>query len=124
MTSPDPQLVPNKELVTLVESMSSPLIFIGFGSMETLYRQVIDWKKTVTDINSGKIISYDLMDNLIVWDTRRDSLLLYTALQLFFRPYQINHNMFQIVYPLLVTRQVENKNISAPTDCFVIYCIA
>ena len=44
---------PSKELIVAVESMVSPLIYIGFGSMETLYSQTVTWKKAITSINAG-----------------------------------------------------------------------
>lgn len=50
-TSPD--YIPSKDLVAALESMASPLMYIGFGSMETLYRQTVNWKKAITNINAG-----------------------------------------------------------------------
>ena len=45
--------VPSKDLVAALDSMGSPLMYIGFGSMETLYSQTINWKKAITYINAG-----------------------------------------------------------------------
>ena len=48
-----PDYTPSKDLVAVLESMASPLVYIGFGSMETLYEQTVNWKKAITNINAG-----------------------------------------------------------------------
>ena len=48
-----PDYVPSKDLVAALESMASPLMYIGFGSMETLYSQTVNWRKAITYINAG-----------------------------------------------------------------------
>ena len=53
--SPSPDYTPSKDLVAVLEPMASPLMYIGFGSMETLYEKTINWKRAITNINAGKV---------------------------------------------------------------------
>ena len=50
---PSSDYVPSKDLAAALDSMASPLMYIGFGSMETLYSQTVNWKKAITYINAG-----------------------------------------------------------------------
>ena len=48
-----PDYTPSQDLVAALEHTASPLIYIGFGSMEALYEQTVNWKKAITNINAG-----------------------------------------------------------------------
>jgi len=52
LASPDDH-APSKDLVATVESMASPLMYIGFGSMEMYHCLTVNWKKAITNINAG-----------------------------------------------------------------------
>ena len=52
-----PDYTPSEDLVEALESMASPLMYIGFGSMETLYSHIVNWKKAITNINAGLAVS-------------------------------------------------------------------